>query len=103
MYVKRPTPWEDVYKKFGWKEVQRTLRPVSAKILFITSKPEAVATAEYVIHSNYTAKYNSELTQAVEETVGNSWSKGGELTIGQDINYSIGIGEAGSIGEKKLV
>lgn len=85
------------YHKFGWKEVQRTLRPVNAKILSIKSQPVAVATAEYVNHSNITAKYGSGLTQSVEETIGSTWSTGSTLTVGQEINYSVNIG-VGSIG-----
>ncbi|XP_075987910.1 U-megalopygitoxin(8)-Mc8-like [Anticarsia gemmatalis] len=100
VFFKRPTPWEDVYHKFGWDQVQRTLRPVRARVLAVKSKPEAVATAEYVNdHPTITAKYSTSVTQSVEESTTHTWSIGGELTVGQEIEYSVSVG-AGNVGGK---
>lgn len=39
VYVKSPTPWNDVYHRFNWDQVQRTLRPVRSRVLGIHTKP----------------------------------------------------------------
>ncbi|XP_049881987.1 spherulin-2A-like [Pectinophora gossypiella] len=97
VYVRSPTPWNDLYTRYGWQQVQRTLLPRNARILGIKTEPVIVSTQEFVNNSTKKASYNAGITQSVEETVSNTWSKGGELTVGQEITYSIkiGVGEVG--------
>lgn len=98
IYLKPPTPWGDVWRKYDWDEVERIVKPVQARILGISSKPVAVATASYVNHHHHiSATYSTSVTQQVEESVGHTWSEGGELSIGQEINYNVNFG-AGSVG-----
>ncbi|CAB3247252.1 unnamed protein product [Arctia plantaginis] len=76
----------------------RTIKPVKARVLGVQSKPVAVATAEYVNnHNKIAVSYSTSVSQSVEETVEHTWSKGGDLTVGQDITYSVNFG-AGSAG-----
>lgn len=98
VYLKAPTPWGNVYDKYDWNQVMRTLKPVRAKVLGVQSKPVAVAEAKYTNnHHNIDVTYSTSVTQQVEETVGHTWSSGGELSIGQEINYNVNFG-AGSVG-----
>jgi len=43
-YLHSPTPWDDLYKTYGWPEVQTVLVVQSATIREITSEPVIVAT-----------------------------------------------------------
>ncbi|XP_028165591.1 spherulin-2A-like [Ostrinia furnacalis] len=97
VYLKSPTPWNDLYKSFGWSQVQRTLHPKSARILGIRSEPVLLVTSEFINNSSVTSTYNAGVTQQVEETVSTTWSVGGEMKVEQEINYKvdIGVGEIG--------
>ena len=42
-----PTPWNDLYKAYGWPQVQTLLVLQSAQIQGITSQPVVVATQDF--------------------------------------------------------
>ncbi|CAH2987306.1 unnamed protein product [Chilo suppressalis] len=89
VYLKSPTPWNDLYKVYNWSEVRRTLYPRSARVLGVTSQPVIVSVQEFSNHSSVVGTYNAGITHQVEQTVSNTWSKGGELTVGTEISYNI--------------
>ncbi|KAF9794855.1 hypothetical protein SFRURICE_015134 [Spodoptera frugiperda] len=97
VYVKSPTPWNDVYKTYNWEQVKRTLRPIRTRVLGVHTKPVIVATREFENHSGVKAKYNAAIFHEITETFSNTWSVGGELEVGQEITYSVnfGVGSAG--------
>lgn len=100
VFLKRPTLWEYVYRKFGWKQIKRTLKPVQARIIGINAKPVAIATTEYKNnHATYAVNHEATVQQTVEETITHTWSKSKELTIGKDLSYTIDFGK-GSTGGK---
>ncbi|XP_022828433.1 spherulin-2A-like [Spodoptera litura] len=99
VYVRSPTPWNDVYKTYKWEQVKRILKPIRTRILGVHTKPVIVATREFENHSGVKAKYNAAIKQEIQETVSNTWSVGGELTVGQEIEYSVNFA-AGSAGGK---
>ncbi|RVE53786.1 hypothetical protein evm_001448 [Chilo suppressalis] len=94
VFLKSPTPWGDLYKTYGWAEVRRRLTPQSAKIIGIRSQPVIVTTQEFKNDSSVNATYNAGITQQVQETVSNTWTKGGELTVGAEISYSVDLAVA---------
>ncbi|CAB3232681.1 unnamed protein product [Arctia plantaginis] len=103
VFLKRPTPWVDVYRKFGWKEIKRTLKPVQARIIGINVKPVAIATAEYKNNqAAYTVKHKAAVKQTVEETVTHTWNISKELTIGKDFSYTIDFGKGNTGGKISL-
>ncbi|CAB3232699.1 unnamed protein product [Arctia plantaginis] len=98
VYVKPPTPWGDVFEKYGWEVVRKTVTPVKARVVGINSKPVAFGNAEYVNnHDSLNVTYSTSVTHQVEESVSHSWSTGGEVGLGMEISYSVNFG-AGSAG-----
>ncbi|KAJ2951088.1 hypothetical protein O0L34_g5469 [Tuta absoluta] len=97
VYLKSPTPWGDLYRRNNWHQVQRTLVPKNARILGIRTEPVIVTTREFTNNSSAKATYNAGINQAVDETISSSWNKGGNLQVGQEINYKVdfGVGEVG--------
>lgn len=90
-YLRSPTPWGDLYQSYGWNQVIRTLIPRSGKILKISSQPVMVLRQDFQNNSTKPATFNVGISQAVENTVSSSWSKGGELSVDQEINYGFDI------------
>ncbi|XP_059047962.1 spherulin-2A-like [Achroia grisella] len=101
-YLRSPTPWGDLYKTYGWDQVTRTLVPRNGKILGISSKPTIVMEQVFENNSSKPAVFNVGISQTVENTVTSSWSKGGDLSIGQEINYGFDIEVANGGGTTSL-
>lgn len=90
-YLRSPTPWGDLYQSYGWDQVVRTLVPRSAKILSISSQPQIVMQQIFENNSTKEATFNVGISQQVENSVSSAWSKGGELSVGQEISYGFNI------------
>ncbi|KAM3968866.1 LOW QUALITY PROTEIN: U-megalopygitoxin(8)-Mo12-like [Aphomia sociella] len=90
-YVKSPTPWGDLYQTYGWPQVSRSLAPQRAKILQVTSNPSIVLNQTFKNNSTKTATFKAQIKQDVQNTVTSTWEKGGDLTIGQEIEYGFDI------------
>lgn len=86
-YLHSPTPWGDLYKTYGWKEVQTVLVPTRATILGITSEPVIVKTQTFVNDSSHTGTFNVSISEQVSNTTTSNWSTGGTLTVGQKFTY----------------
>ncbi|XP_059047956.1 spherulin-2A-like [Achroia grisella] len=90
-YVKSPTPWGDLYQTYGWPQVARSLAPQRAKVLQVTSNPSIVLTQHFENNSTTSATFKAQIKQEVQNTVTSTWEKGGELTVGQEIEYGFDI------------
>lgn len=88
VFVKSPTPWNDLYKTYNWPQVQRVLKVHDAKILEIDAKPEVLAENELVNHSKKTGTFNASLTTNVTNEVHHEWHKSD--TIGFDVKIDSG-------------
>ncbi|CAB3232693.1 unnamed protein product [Arctia plantaginis] len=94
VFLKPPTPWGDVYKKYGWDPVKRNIKPIEARVIGVNMKPVTVGSAEYVnSHNSLVVPYNTSLTQQVNETVQHTWSTGGKFDVEQEITYEITFAE----------
>ncbi|CAG9790148.1 unnamed protein product [Diatraea saccharalis] len=98
-FVRSPTPWGDLYSMYGWPEVTRILSPQRAKIYQSYSQPAIVLTQHFENNSTKSAIFTAKIQQSVENTVSSTWEKGGELTVGQEIEYGFDI-KAVSVGGK---
>lgn len=98
-YVRSPTPWGDLYSSYNWPQVSRSLTPQRARILEVSSQPTIVLTQVFKNNSTKTATFKAMIQQQVQNTVSSTWSKGGELTIGQEINYGFDIKVASVTGK----
>lgn len=90
-YLHSPTPWGDLYKKYGWPQVQTVLVPTKAEILGITSNPTILATRVFTNNSSVEGTFNAGISEQVTNTSTSSWSTGGTLSVGQEIEYKIGF------------
>ncbi|BAW81060.1 follicular epithelium yolk protein subunit [Candidatus Nitrosoglobus terrae] len=101
-YLHSPTPWDDLYKRYNWPQVEMVLVVQSAEILGITSEPVIVKTQEFSNNSNKTGTFNVNITESVDNTTSSNWSTGGTLTIGQKISYKVGFLGTGVEGETSM-
>lgn len=88
-YLSSPTPWGDLYKTYGWPQVQTVLVVDKAEILGITSQPVIVKTQEFVNNSSKKGTFNVAISEQVSDTVTSDWSTGGTLTIENKVSVGI--------------
>lgn len=101
-YLHSPTPWEDLYKRYNWSQVQMVLIVQSAEILGITSEPVIVKRQEFSNNSTQTGIFNVAVSDSVDNTTSSNWSTGGELTIAQKVSYGVKFLGTGAEGETSL-
>lgn len=93
-YLRSPTPWGDLYQTFGWPETRRTLRPISAKVLSITSQPTVLTQKIIENNSSKPVVFNVGSSQSVSNTAGSKWLTNEPLTMDQ-ISYEFDLAFAG--------
>lgn len=86
-YLHSDTPWGDLYKTYGWPQVQTVLVVQSATLTGITSQPVIVATKTFSNQSSVKATYNAGITDQVANTTSSNWSTTDSITVGQKISY----------------
>ncbi|MGQ0604469.1 MAG: ETX/MTX2 family pore-forming toxin [Anaerolineales bacterium] len=101
-YLCSPTPWNDLYKRYRWPQVQVVLVVQSAEILGITSEPVIVKTQEFVNRSSRKATFTVSISESVNNTTSSNWSTGGTLSIGQKFSYGVKFLGADAKGETSL-
>jgi len=101
-FLHSPTPWNDLYNTYGWKQVQTLLVVQRAEILGITSEPVIVKTQEFENNSSKSGSFNVSISETVQNTSTSTWNTGGTLTIGQKFTYSVKFLGAGGGGETSL-
>lgn len=101
-YLHSPTPWDDLYKRYSWPQVQMVLIVQSAEILGITSEPVIVKRQEFSNNSKQTGIFNVGVSDSVDNTTSSNWSTGGELTIAQKVSYGVKFLGTGAEGETSL-
>ncbi|MBD2113564.1 MULTISPECIES: hypothetical protein [Cyanophyceae] len=98
-----PTPWDDLYRRYDWPQVQMILEVQSAQILSIESNPKIVKTQTFRNRSaRNSGEFDCSITSTVETSATSTWSTGGELTIEQSFSYKVGVPDAGVEGETTL-
>lgn len=98
-YLHSDTPWGDLYRTYGWPQVQTILVPESATITGITSQPTIVATQVFSNDSKVKGTFNVGISQQVANTTSNTWSKSDTITVGQKISYKVSFLGTGGGGE----
>src|SRR6218665_3277641 len=101
-FLHSPTPWGDLYKTYGWSQVQRVLRPVRAQILDITSKPTILASKTLKNESNHTATFTKSISEQVTDSVSTQWSNSSKISYEQSIHYEVSFMGTGGGGEIKF-
>lgn len=90
-FLHSPTPWNDLYKTYGWPEVKTVVTAARAEIRGITYQPTIVARKTLVNNSTKKAKFDANISQQVSNTATHSWSYSNSIQVGQKINYKVTI------------
>ena len=101
-YLHSPTPWGDLYQKYGWSQVQTVLVVESAEILEITSTPTILKTQTFTNSSNHPATFTAKIMETVEDTTSTNWSMSNTITVGQKFTYKVSFLGTGGGGEASL-
>jgi len=73
--------------------VQVVLKPVSAKIIGVTSKPVILATKTFSNNSDIPATFHADISSDVTDTFESTYSTSFAVAVGQDVSYGLtGIG-----------
>jgi hypothetical protein len=99
VYLVSPTPWGDLYKTYGWEQVQTVLTVVGAELLGVTSEPIAVKTEQLRNNSPHKATFRADLSQMYKNTTTHTWQTGGQFSIEQKFTYNVQFLRAGGGGE----
>lgn len=91
-YLHSPTPWDDLYKRFYWPEVQTVLRVRRAEIVSISSAPTIIATRTFTNNSKTkSATFNTSISEQVTDTSTSSWSETSKIEINQKFSYGVTV------------
>jgi hypothetical protein len=98
-YLHSDTPWGDLYRTYGWPQVQTILVPESASIIGLETKPTIIATQTFTNKSSHKATFSAGIQQQVANTTSNTWSSTDTITIGQKFIYKVAFLGTGGGGE----
>jgi hypothetical protein len=101
-YLHSPTPWNDLYKTYGWPEVQTILIVQDAKIRGITSDPVVVATRTFTNRSSKKAVFDASISDQVSNTTESNWSTTNTIEVEQKFTYNVSFLGAGGGGETTM-
>ena len=101
-FLHSPTPWNDLYKRYNWDQVQTVLVPVSHQIVGVITNSVAIKSQHFENYSSKSARFDVSISDTVSNTVTSTWQTGGSLTFGQTIKYEVGFLGSGGGGETSL-
>lgn len=101
-YLHSPTPWNDLYKTYGWEQVQTVLVVKSATITGITSEPVMIATRNFTNNSSKRATFDAAISDQVTNTTESNWSQTDTIEVGQKFTYNVSFLGAGGGGETSM-
>ena len=88
-YLQSPTPWNDLYKTFGWPQVQTVLTVHSSTITETISQPVILATKTFTNNSNCIATFNADISEQVFNTIDSNWYNSCTVSFSQSVSYGI--------------
>lgn len=101
-FLHSPTPWNDLYKTYGWPEVQAILVVQNAQLTGITSEPVVVATKTFTNQSSKKATFDASISDQVSNTTESNWSTTNTIEVAQKITYNVGFLGTGGGGETSM-
>jgi hypothetical protein len=101
-YLHSPTPWDDLYKSYGWPQVQTILVVQSSTVTEITSEPVIIATKTFKNNSTKKATFDASISDQVTNTTESNWSETDTIDVGQTISYGVSFLGAGGGGETSM-
>lgn len=88
-YLCSPTPYGDLYKRFGWEQVKTTLVPVKTEILECDVKPTIIKSVICKNHKYKPQVVDVSICDNVCNTVKSIWKSDYKLSCNQKIKYNI--------------
>lgn len=89
VFLHSPTPWNDLYTTYGWRQVHRILQPTKSHILDVQTSTDVINLKQLDNNSPAAIKFNASLLAEVENVVKNKWNKAGVLDIKDLISYNV--------------
>lgn len=101
-YLHSVTPWGDLYKTYGWDQVETVLVVESATITGITSEPVIVAAQVFSNNSSHKGTFNVSISDLVANTSTSTWSKTNTINVEQKFTYKVEFLGVGAGGETSM-
>ena len=101
-YLHSPTPWNDLYKTYGWPQVRTVLIPTKSEILGVTTESVALKNEIFQNNSTLTANYDVSITDDVSNSATSTWNTGSTFKFEQKITYEVGFLGTGGGGETSI-
>lgn len=98
-FVKSPTPWDDLYQRFGWEQIQAVITPIGTEILSVDAVPTIISRQVFKNDRANKSNFNAKISAQVSNTVATSWSQNYVVTFNQEIGYGmkfLGVGVDGT-------
>lgn len=94
IFLRDPTPYEDLFKQYKWPEVGRVLRIKSTKILEFLQSNVVIKTHEHINNATLNIKSKTDMMEVVENTALSLWSANGlpADVIHNKMNINFGYG-----------
>ncbi|XP_031634161.1 spherulin-2A-like [Contarinia nasturtii] len=89
VFVRSPTPWNDLYARYGWDQVQRITTISDAKVLDISVVPVLVNESILENNSSYRGDFGTDLSTTLRNSVSSNWNKSHGISVEQKITYGI--------------
>ena len=86
-----PSSGRDLYKHYGWPQVQTVLKVKGAKILGITSEPTIIAAKTLLNNSSVPVTENVAVSEEVKESMTHSWSDTSTIEVKQQFDYGVTV------------
>ncbi|KAI8433550.1 hypothetical protein MSG28_015576 [Choristoneura fumiferana] len=96
VYIKSPTPWHDLYKTYGWKQVNTVIKPVKTNIVYIEKETDVVLNRKIVHGGSEPSEHKVTLPTKVENNVTSYWNKDTK-PFKADIEYNINFDGIGNL------
>ncbi|EHM46274.1 hypothetical protein HMPREF0880_03544 [Yokenella regensburgei ATCC 43003] len=97
-YLKSPTPWGDLYKTYGWEQVQTVLVARSAQVLSVNSSPSIIKTVILKNNSNKPATFNASVSDNITNSVETNWNVTTSVDFSETVSYEVSFEGLGSVG-----
>ena len=101
-YLHSPTPFGDLYNKFGWEQVRTVLEVADTEMLGVTTESLSLKSQNFINNSSRTGNFDVSITDSVTNSVSSSWSTGGTLSVGQKFTYDVNFLGTGVGGETSV-
>lgn len=95
IYLKDPTPFQDLFKEYEWPQVSRVLIIKCAKIEEFIQNNVVIKTHEHINNTTVSIQSKTDMMEVIENTVSSLWSTNGLpkdiIHYGVNIDFGYGI------------